>query len=305
MAARGGLKSEFGFDLTVARSNLVAELVELGVVSQTTIGEWKREVRARAARPIDIEATRQQLIDGGVNDSALLDQTCEQWRSENRRRETLSEEEIEWGVARRIAERHARLHGIRAKINGEWAPHCETWPCKASGASYALMEISDFQAEQDADSKLVADRLAQLVQSLRRLMPAVADVEHLLVRQVEKHAVLARHIRLKPSPLDGALTDVRKIGGLTESLGNAHEQARERLMSKELRNARPGVPGRRKYWLLTAVSQHLAEGGYSQPRIAGLVPDDAGGSENARADRVRHRLADEDCRSVSASPPDE
>lgn len=305
METRGGLKSEFGFDLEVARSNLFSELIELGVVSRDIISEWKRDTRALAGTPIDIEAGRQRLIEAGVTDPAMLELTCEQWRSENRRRETLSDEDVEWEIAQRAAERHALLHGVPVLINGEMAPQCTKWPCMASGASYALWEICTVHAEQSFDAKRAVDGLARLAQAVRRLKADAAEVEDLVALQAARHATLASHIKLKPSPWDDPLAAVRMIEPLAELIAAGHERAREAFTSKDTRNARPGTPGRRKLWLLTAVSQHLGDGGYSQPRIASLVPDDAGGSEEGRVERVRHRLADTDCRSFTPSPPDE
>jgi hypothetical protein len=303
MMVGGGSKSEFGFDLGVARKNLLLELIELGTVSHERIVEWKRQAWAAASAPIDIEAQRTSLYEAGIIDPALVDQTCEHWRAENRRRQSLSDEDVEWDVARQAADVHALLHGVPVLIDGKRAPFCPKWPCMQCGVSYALFELCVVAVEQHADAKVIADCVAQLAQGLRRLKGTTLIVEDLLARSAKRHDALAAHVSLKEEPWNDLLAGVRLIAPLTELLGGGQARARKGLMSRELRNARPGARGRRKYWTLTAVSQHLGHGGYQQSRIASLVPDDAGGTDEARVERVRHRLADDDSRSIIPEPP--
>jgi hypothetical protein len=304
MAKGGGSENELGFDQKVTRSNLVTELIELGVVSQGLVAEWKEKERARARNPIDINAERIRLLEEGIADPILIDELTEDWLIENARREASTDEDIEWQVARQAGNVHAWLHGVPARINGELAAHCEKWPCMACGASYALLELCTVITEQDGVVRRTADDLAHLAQSVCRLKPRRMRAERALVLLAKEHADLAARIKLKPAPWDDGIDALRMIETVAERLNNASLRAREGARSTELRYARPGTPGRAKHWALIAMSQHLGQGGYSQARIAGVIHDDAGGTDDARLERVRHRLADVDCRSLVPSPPD-
>jgi hypothetical protein len=306
MTRRGGLDIELGFDQKITRSNLVAELIEMAVVSQECIVEWKEQARARARQPIDVVAERARLLGGGIVDEELVEQLTRHWVVENARRETMTDEDVEWEVARRAADGHALLHGVPVLINGVRAPRCARWPCMACGASYALLELCTVMAEQRGPMRDIADGLAYLAQGLRQLKPACTRLESALTIEAKEHADLAARLKLVPAPWDDCIAAVRRVEPLGLLLAQASSRARGGARSTELRHARPGTPGRPRNWALIAVSQHLGHGGYSQPRIARIVPDDAAGTDEARLERVRHRLADDDdCRSIVPAPPEE
>jgi hypothetical protein len=304
MAQRGGTDIDLGFDPKSARDNLVDELSKHGVLSRQTLEEWRTQARERARVAIDIDAERRRLSESGIVDEALIEQLAQHWVVENARRENLSEEDVEWEVARQAGDVHALLHGVRVRINGENAPHCEEWPCKACGASYALSELCTVIAELSGTRRSIADRLAHLAQRVRQLKPAAVEVKRDLLLVAKSHADLAAQVKLAPAPWNACIAAVQMIETMAEVLAGASTQAREGAWSAELRHARPGTRGRTKHWTLTAMSQHLGHGGYSQQQIADIVFDDAGGSDEARLERVRHRLTDADCRSILPEPPD-
>lgn len=301
----GVSKSELGFDLCAARSNLVEELLELGVVTRHTFNEWRDQAWLRARTPIDMDAERQRLVEVGSIAPELIQQVCEQLLTERAKRDAFTQEDVEWEASRRLVDVHALLHGIPVLINGVAAERCEKWPCLASGASYGLLELCNVVTDRRLPAKLIADDLARLAAGIRKLTPLSRRTSGAIAIEARGHAALAAHVNLAPAPWNDCLALLGMIEPLADMLFHAGERARQGLWSKELRHARPGNRGRAKYRALTAVTQQLGHGGYTQQRIAELIPDDAGGSKEARIERVRHRLADADCRSICSSAPDD
>jgi hypothetical protein len=303
MARGKGHDVDFGFEPEVVRRNLVTLLVELGAVSHEQIDEIRTQASLRT--PIDIAAERKRLLEGGIEPESV-DDLVEGWLLENARREALTEDGIEWEVAERIAYVHAVLHGVPALVNGEPAPRCEEWPCRACGASFALAELCTLVAERADPASVIADDLALLAQQLRQTKAVRDRLLSALTLKDREYARLAKRLRVAPAPWGDCISPVRMLEHVEELIVGGERRVRQLMSSAELRNARPGMRGRPKRWALTALAQHLAGGGFSQPEIASILPDDNVVSDSeARADRVHNRLAEPGCRSIGPAEPSE
>jgi len=294
--------TDLGFEPQTARANLVAFLLDQGVVSQEQFTKWTDNWRT----PIDIDAARKTLEQSAVIPRDQIDALLEVSRAENSRRAAASDEAFAWATAAMMANIHAPFHGIPYQTDSEPPqPRCDVSPCRVSGASFALLELHTLACEETAPARGIADDLAELARQLHHLAPQVANLQNAIDLENQRDAELAKRLRIAEAPWNDCITVLRIVEPLANLIDGLTARVRDRLSSNELRLARPGTRGRPKNWALTALWQHLAKSGFSHREIAELVPDNnlIRGDE-ARIDRVRKRVAEPDCRSLRPGIPD-
>jgi hypothetical protein len=194
---------------------------------------------------------------------------------------------------------HMGLHGVPSRVRDEKgelvdAPRCPDWPCKKSGVSFALWELNWHSAIVASPRPQIIDGLQRLAAELGRLAKEHAEPlrEHVaaVAADFEKHperispgAVFHRHyahLCTRPSAL------IEKLDKLVE-LSRRFVEACDRDLLGDAHCVLPSTHGGREHQdLLTAVTQHLVEGGFGFEEIAELIRE---GEPQGAEERVRSR----------------
>ena len=194
---------------------------------------------------------------------------------------------------------HMNLHGVPTKVQNEEgelvdAPRCPDWPCKKSGVSFALWELNWHLATVASPRPQIIERLQRLAAQLGELAeqhaePLRRDVA-IVVADLEKRPELIRpgamlhrqyaHLCTRPSAV------IERLNQLVE-LSRRIVEACDRDLFWDARRVLPSTQdGRQHQYLLTAVTQHLVQGGFSPEEVAELVRE---GSSDGAKERVRDR----------------
>jgi hypothetical protein len=287
-----------GFDVEAAYGSLVGEVMRLGGLSEadleTLMASWRR--------PVDIEATVAALIADGVPAEAIRERS-ERWSELIKQRALIPTPHVRFVVTRELAHDAVQLHGLPGVVNGVATPVCATWPCRVHSVWAAILELAIYRDEVESERQGLIAQIDELEHEAEKFARDARALARRLGLQRGREQQLQKEPHGSTKALDGCLRVLQAAIAGVEDVSGAMEPIRSYALSLELRYATPNKRGRRKQWLLTAVTQHLAHGGLGADEIAQLVPDGSPAHVSQLAERVRKRVSGENCRTFSLLPP--
>ncbi len=263
---------DFGFDINLARANLVQWLVLAGVVSAEQIDEWAKQATINAPA----EA---------------------------------SDEDVAWAITMNVAQVHADAHGPPMVVRGRRVRtvRCSQFPCKRLGVSFALMELVEAHRERLVSEVAIGEGMAELAKLLKPAATLAKKLENTVRREQRRYDEMAKYFR--PGALHQSWAHCMDLIAQTKRLPKTVDAeslaVRKHLMATELRGRPMGTPGRPKQALLPAVCRHLASMEFSRGQISELVL--GAKSKRARAagiDRVRKLTKRPESRTIGPWIPD-
>lgn len=295
---------DFGFDINLARANLVDWLVLARVVKAKQIDEWAKQWRA----PVDVAASRTALEERGES-RKRIEQLTSDWQATINTRAEASDEDVAWAITMNIAQVHADAHGPPVVVGGRRVPkvRCSQFPCKALGVSFALMELLEAHRERLVSEVAIGEGMAELAKLLQPAAALAKKLENTVRREQRRYQEMAKHFR--PGALHQSwvhcIALIAQIKHLPKTVDAESLAVRKHLLARELRGRPLGTPGRPKQALLPAVCRHLASMGFPRAEISARVL----GTKSKRAgaagiDRVRKLTKRPDSRTIGPWIPD-
>lgn len=269
-------------------------LIDRKHLERSQLTAWAKEWR----EPFDLVALRISLEALALSRDQF-ESTLGEAQKLQEQRGNASDTEAAWAVTHLAAMQHASQHGVPAdspRALGQ--PACGVWPCKACGVSFALLELHEFYAEATSTPARLADDLAEFARRLRSLNRFGAQLIARLHEEATRNGVLASKVMLQDFEWRRWVAGLSIIGLMDGPFLTLQGDLRAQFRSAGVRYATPGKPGRPHRGLLAAVAQHLAKGGFDEEDIVVLIPDDSPGKGSQAEERVRKRVADQDCRTL-------
>lgn len=187
------------------------------------------------------------------------------------------ERERRWHHAWLLGMDHVSQHGVQ-----QGGPLCDSYPCRVSGLSAAIVEISTYWAESTDSRGLIAatDEITSYLNKPANGFPA-------LLRFIEQNQTVTPSL----SRVAKAAAEARhRADALAEALMSAQALLLTHIESPQFRQAASGRAAER---LLTAVYQHLRHaGGFSFRELAMIETEpDVSPMPDATSDRATQAFA--------------